>query len=164
MHSSIASAIVIALLGATSIDAAAIGEAPPRDCSKLFEQSHAPGYNWSEALDLANCMLTKTGPFTNCLFYTSNASDDALQYAKDQKNKGIRKTLVYDVYSKLHFDDSISPMREWNKSNVTRDVYRITSKAFALACSGTAEVVIPIDQDACPRSIVSTQLTGIGSS
>jgi hypothetical protein len=143
-------AIVSALLATPLIASHPTTSQRPRDCSALITASHSSTYNWtsSTALSLARCLLTPIPETSTCLFYTSNALPLALRYAAHSK-----KTTIYNTYSPKYFNESISPMREWKAAGHQRDVFRITSKAYALSCSGRAEVVMPVDSEACPGSI-----------
>jgi hypothetical protein len=121
-----------------------------RDCSSLITASYAASFDWtsSTALSLAKCLI-HTPPITNsCLFYTSDSKQLALRYAFESN-----RNTIYDAYSPKHFDATIDPMKRWKRDGNQRDVFKITSKAYALACSGEASVVIPEDEIACPQSI-----------
>jgi hypothetical protein len=72
----------------------------------------------------------------------------AIQYANE-----TGRTTIYDVYPAEYFNPSISPCREWKASGHLRDLFRITSKAYAISCSGSATLVIPEDEEPCPTSI-----------
>ncbi len=146
--------LLSALISTSSISPAAahpVSQATAaKDCSHLITESYSDNFNWSSAraLLLAKCLI-QTSPSTNsCVFYTSDSKSLALRYALEAK-----RTTIYDAYSPVHFDARVNPMKRWKASGHQRDVFKITSKAYALACSGAASVVMPEDEDACPGSI-----------
>ena len=121
-----------------------------RDCSKLVKASHTADYNWtdSKALALAQCLIHTTPLNNACVFYTSGSKENAVRYAAE-----TNRTTIYDTYLPRWFDINVDPMKRWKRDGKQRDVFRITSKAYALACQGSASVVMPVDEDACPNSI-----------
>ncbi|KAJ9615169.1 hypothetical protein H2200_001243 [Cladophialophora chaetospira] len=146
--------LLSALVSTSSLSLAAahpLSEAEaPKDCSTPISASYSPTFNWSSpaALTLAKCLIHTHPPTNSCIFYTSNSKPLALRYAFESN-----RTTIYDIYSPAHFDVTMEPMKRWNASGHQRDVFKITSKAYALACSGQASVVMPEDEEACPGSI-----------
>ena len=124
--------------------------AKERDCTLLIRASHAPNFNWTGtiALSLAECLIQTKPKHDTCVFYTADSRLNAIRYASETD-----KSTIYDAYAPHHFNASIEPMRRWKRDGHQRDVFRVTSKAYALACSGEASVVMPENVEACPGSI-----------
>jgi hypothetical protein len=124
------------------------------DCEALISDSIRPDFSWksdradSPALLLAQCLLHSAPEDSMCVFYTREAKTDAIRYA--QKHN---RTTIYDVYPPKYFNISAYPASEWNRTGHLRDLFRVTSKAYAMSCSGTATLVIPEDVIPCPTSI-----------
>jgi hypothetical protein len=122
----------------------------PKHCSSHIIQSFSQDYNWTspDALNLAQCLLTHKPGLSTCVFYTRAARPLALRYAAEEN-----LTTIYDVYPPLYFNISLYPASNWKSSGHLRDLFRITSKAYAIACSGNATLVLPEDEEPCPHSI-----------
>jgi hypothetical protein len=124
------------------------------NCEALIRDSVLLDYSWrsdkpdSPALLLAQCLLHSAPEDSRCVFYTREAKTDAIRYA--QKHN---RTTIYDVYPPTYFNVSTYPASEWNRTGHLRDLFKVTSKAYAMSCSGTATLVIPEDVIPCPTSI-----------
>ncbi|KPI40434.1 uncharacterized protein AB675_7584 [Cyphellophora attinorum] len=122
-------------------------------CAHLISPSLSATFDWSSpsALDLAFCIQHRQPKPSTCLFYTSDARLDARRYAQESGN-----ITIYDVYDQYYFNPAHLPGSQWNKLNVTRMMWKITSKAYAMRCSGKVSLVLPwnvSDEAVCPNSI-----------
>lgn len=125
-------------------------------CKDLVDQTTKPGFDWksSTALDMARCLQSQrlpTPPFSTCIFYTASCKAQAVAYAN-----ATNRTTIYDVYEPEIFNRSIWPAKEWDALGHIRDLFRVTSKAYAMSCSGEAHLVLPDgvkDEEVCRESI-----------
>ena len=153
---------VFALISAIFVQAAVIPwpwagngfQTPGRECSSLIADSLRPSFSWAPdsaaALELARCLQTAVPAKDSCVFYTQGSAQDARKYARKRN-----LTTVYDVYhDRAHFFRSENyPASAWEAQGHLRDFWRITSRAYTMACAGTATLVIPPDQEPCSTSI-----------
>lgn len=139
------------------IPASTASQAPRCNLPSLIRASQRPGFDWRSltALSLAQCMQQQrspTPPFRNsCIFYTAHSKADAVLYGAL-----TNKTTIYDVYSPHHFNVSLEPARTWKRQGHLRDLFKVTSKAYAISCSGDASLVLPEgvkDDEVCRESI-----------
>ncbi|ETN43104.1 uncharacterized protein HMPREF1541_02262 [Cyphellophora europaea CBS 101466] len=129
---------------------------PPPDCDHLIRPSLSATFDWSSpaALSLAQCLQSLRLPHPNpstCLFYTAHSKVDAIRYALE-----FDRTTVYDVFQPQYFNRSAQPAKTWDALGHMRDLFKVTSKAYAMSCSGTANLVLPDgvkDDDVCRESI-----------
>jgi hypothetical protein len=121
-----------------------------KNCSSQITQSLSATYAWNSAtaLALAQCLLLHPPPPSTCIFYTRSARAPAIRYALE-----TNRTTIYDVYPPLYFNTSVSPAKDWDEAGHLRDLFKITSKAYAIACEGSATVVLPEGEEPCPGSI-----------
>ena len=121
-------------------------------CNVHIADSLRPNFDWSSnataALDLARCLLHATPMPDTCVFYTRDAREDAQRFAAESG-----KNTIYDLYPQEYFDTEEWPASAWEASGHLRDLFRVTSRAYALACSGNVTLVLPQDQTPCPTSI-----------
>jgi len=140
------------LFSILSILAQAVSSAPgARDCSSLIHTSIASAtYNWrsATALELAQCLISHDPAVDSCIFYTRGQRNNAIRLPHERNG-----TTVYDVYLPRWFNTSVYPAYNWKPNGDMRDVFRVTSKAYAMRCSGSATLVIPQDEHPCPTSI-----------
>jgi hypothetical protein len=130
--------------------------ATPHPCKDLINQSLTKDYDWTSltALSLAQCLQSKrlpTPPTSSCIFYTASSKDQAIAYGS-----ASNRTTIYDVYDPADFDQTVWPANEWFTTDHLRDLFRITSKSYAMSCSGEAHLVLPTevkDEDVCRESI-----------
>ena len=120
------------------------------DCTEKIKNSLSPSFSWTSdsALDLAHCLRWSTPLASTCVFYTRDSREDAIRFAAEN-----RKTTIYDVYPPRYFNTSHAPAADWKRRGHLRDLFKVTSKAYAIACSGTATLVIPENEEPCPTSI-----------
>lgn len=123
---------------------------PSSPCDNLIKQSLIPDFSWKSptALSLAQCILSTTPPNSSCVFYTSVTRETAVRYAYEHS-----QMTIYDVYSSAYFNSSQLPASHYQATGHLRDFFRVTSRAYAIACSGKATLVIPEDVEPCPTSI-----------
>lgn len=127
---------------------------PP--CKRLIDKSTNRNFDWNSdaALELAQCLQSQrlpTPPFSSCIFYTASSKEQAVAYGS-----ATNRTTIYDVYDPKVFDRSIWPAKVWEANGHLRNLFRITSKAYAMSCSGEAHLVLPgnvKDEEVCRESI-----------
>lgn len=147
-------AIAISLaLPAACLPQAADQAAP---CKHLIDQTTEPGFDWKSptALAMAQCLQSQRlpkPPLSTCIFYTASCKDQAIAYAN-----ATNRTTIYDVYHPDVFNRSTWPAKEWDTLDHMRDLFRVTSKAYAMSCSGEAHLILPDgikDEEVCRESI-----------
>lgn len=125
-------------------------------CQKLIDQSTERNFDWQSptALAMAQCLQSQrmpTPPFSSCIFYTASSRDQAIAYGT-----ATNRTTIYDVYDPKLFDRSAWPAKNWDDVGHIRDLFRITSKAYAMSCTGEAHLILPDglkDEEVCRESI-----------
>ncbi|KAK5080442.1 hypothetical protein LTR70_008874 [Exophiala xenobiotica] len=128
-----------------------ISPASTTDCTRLILDSTSSTFDWTSpaALELAqDCLLSSTPPKDTCVFYTSGDRDNAIRFATQ-----FDKRTIYDVYPPRHFDKSLYLASQWYGNGHLRSVFRVTSRAYAISCSGAAALVTPKDEKSCLSSI-----------
>lgn len=128
-----------------------ISPASRTDCTRLIRDSTSSTFDWTSpaALELAqDCLLSSTPPKDTCVFYTSGERDNAIRFATQ-----FDKRTIYDVYPPRRFDKSLYPASQWHRNGHLRSVFRVTSRAYAISCSGAATLVTPKDEKPCLNSI-----------
>lgn len=151
LHAAIA--ISLALSAVCLAKTAAVQAAP---CKHLIDQTTEPGFDWKSAtaLAMAQCLQSQrlpSPPLSTCIFYTASCKDQAIAYAN-----ATNRTTIYDVYPPDVFNRSMWPAKEWHSLDHMRDLFRVTSRAYAMSCSGEAHLILPDaikDEEVCRESI-----------
>lgn len=140
------------------------GNIDQNDCTSRIHASTHPSFAWTSSNDAAlslahDCLQSHIPQPDACVFYTSHSRDNAIVFAAQHKKK-----TIYDVYPAHWFNTTEYPADKWVENGVLRDVFRVTSRGYAISCSGAATLVIPETEEPCKTSIwVTDELDAIKS-
>lgn len=123
------------------------------DCISRIRDSTNANFDWSSSNPVAlalsqECLQSHIPSADACVFYTSHSRNNAIIFAAQQQ-----KQTIYDVYPAHWFNTSVFPASKWVENGALRGVFRVTSRSYAISCSGTATVVIPSGEVPCRKSI-----------